>query len=58
MVKVNQEKCIGCGLCAGLCPDTFQMNLDGKSEVIKDQVTDCVKQAAAGCPVDAIIMKD
>lgn len=54
MVKVDQNKCIGCGMCAGSCPETFQLNLNGKAEVIKDQVTDCAKNAAANCPVDAI----
>jgi len=54
MVKVDQNKCIGCGLCAGLCPDSFRINADGKSEVIKDEVNDCVKEAAAQCPVSCI----
>ncbi len=53
-VKVNQDLCIGCGLCAGTCPETFQMNLNGKSEVINDQVTDCAKRAVKDCPVEAI----
>lgn len=54
MVKVDQNKCIGCGMCAGMCPETFQMNADRKSEVINDKVTDCAKNAAANCPVEAI----
>jgi ferredoxin len=54
MVKVDQNKCVGCGLCAGMCPETFQMDLNGKSEVISDAVTDCAKNAAENCPVGAI----
>ena len=54
MVKVDKNTCIGCSLCAGMCPDTFQMDMDGKSEVIKDEVTDCAKNAAENCPVGAI----
>ncbi|MFA5023832.1 MAG: ferredoxin [Patescibacteria group bacterium] len=57
MIKVDQKKCIGCGLCAGLCPETFRMNDAGKSEVINDQVTPCAKDAAEQCPVEAIIVK-
>jgi len=54
MVKVDQNKCIGCGLCAGLCPETFQMDLNGKSVVINEAPTDCAKNAAENCPVEAI----
>ncbi len=54
MVKVNQDKCVGCGLCVNMCPDTFKINQDGKSEVINDKLTSCAKEAAASCPVAAI----
>ena len=56
MVKVDENKCIGCGLCASLCPDTFQMNLDGKSEVVNSTDSDCAKNAAVNCPVEAILI--
>lgn len=56
MVKVDQNKCVGCGLCAGLCPDTFQMDLNGKSTVINELSTDCAKNAAENCPVEAITL--
>ena len=29
---VDQDACIGCGLCAGTAPDVFQMNDAGKAE--------------------------
>ncbi|PIR71424.1 MAG: ferredoxin, partial [Candidatus Nealsonbacteria bacterium CG10_big_fil_rev_8_21_14_0_10_37_25] len=33
MVKVNKEKCIGCGLCSNLCPEVFELAEDGKAKV-------------------------
>ena len=54
MIKVDQNTCIGCGLCASMCPDVFAMNLDGKSEVIAQINETCAKEAAAACPVSAI----
>lgn len=54
MVKVDKNKCVGCGLCAGSCPESFQMDLNGKAEVIKDEATSCAKEMAANCPVSAI----
>jgi ferredoxin len=54
MIKVNKDKCIGCGLCAGMCPETFQMDADNKSEVVNPEVNDCAKNAEQNCPVQAI----
>ncbi len=52
---VDQELCIGCGACAGSCPEVFEI-IDGKSTVIVDPVPDeeCASSAEDGCPVGAI----
>lgn len=57
MIKVDKNTCIGCGLCAGLCPETFQLDMDGKSEAISQEITPCAKEAAKQCPVNAITVK-
>lgn len=57
MLKVDQKKCIGCGMCAGMCSESFIINHDGKAEVIKTEVGDCAKNAADNCPVGAISIK-
>lgn len=53
-ISVNKETCIGCGTCASLCPDSFKIGEDGKSEPISQEVNDCVKNAVTSCPVQAI----
>jgi ferredoxin len=57
--KVNKEKCIGCGFCAGIAPEVFRMNEENKSEVIEgvdyDNYQEKISQAVEGCPVSAII---
>jgi ferredoxin len=58
MVKVEKNKCIGCGACASTCPAVFEMNDDGKAQVkagadLKKNAK-CTKEAIEGCPVDAI----
>ena len=53
-IVIDQDKCIGCGLCINTCPDLFRLNDQGKSEVIGQGNTDCAQGAAAGCPVSAI----
>ena len=32
-IKLEREKCIGCGSCAALCSKHFEMADDGKSHV-------------------------
>ena len=55
-VRVDEEKCIGCGLCLGLADAVFSFNDDGKAvagEVTPDD-EDAVESAIASCPVEAI----
>lgn len=59
-VKVNEDLCIGCGLCINTCPDIFKMKND--KAIIKVSVTpskhkDNVKQSKDECPVDAITIR-
>lgn len=53
MVKVDENKCIGCGTCASVCPEVFEMK-DNKAHVKAQKDDDCVKEAIESCPVDAI----
>ncbi|MFC2662140.1 MAG: ferredoxin [Eubacterium sp.] len=55
---VDQDTCIGCGLCNSTCPAVFNMNDEGKAEAIEGEVPETELDAAAeameGCPVGAI----
>jgi len=51
-VKVDQEKCIGCGLCANLAPEVFEMNDEGKAVVVNPSAD--AGDVASQCPVEAI----
>ncbi len=53
MVKVDKNKCIGCGLCTNICSEVFEMS-DGKAQVKEQKDLPCVKEAIDSCPVDAI----
>ena len=52
------EGCIGCGLCAGICPEVFSMNGDCVSVAIDTEVPESALDNAAeakdGCPAGAI----
>jgi len=56
-ITIDQDKCIGCGACSAACPASFEMK-DGKARMKSSSVDKltCENDAAAGCPVDAIVV--
>ena len=58
MVKINKDKCIGCGACTAIAPEIFDFDDDGLAKVIKDEVNEDVKMAAESCPTEAIEIKE
>ncbi|MBW2966416.1 ferredoxin [Candidatus Woesearchaeota archaeon] len=56
-IKVDKEKCIGCGACAAQC-DNFEMKEDkAVAKKIEVEELGCNKEAVDICPVEAIIVK-
>lgn len=55
-VKVNKDMCIGCGMCVSVCPNVFEIQDDGKAEVIEGKEKNCseAEEATQMCPVGAI----
>ena len=57
MTTIDKNKCIGCGTCASMCPEVFEMedSPDGSKAKVKAQKDiPCVKEAIEACPVNAI----
>ncbi len=56
-VTVDEETCIGCGLCAETCPDVFELKDDkavAKMDEVPDNLAESCREAAEACPVEAI----
>jgi ferredoxin len=55
LIKVDKDKCIGCGSCEAICPEIFSMK-NGKAVPKKTSVEkiNCEEEAKEACPVGAI----
>ena len=57
-VRVEQDVCIGCGLCCQLVPAVFEMNAEGKAQAVETEIAggeeEACRDAATQCPVEAI----
>lgn len=61
IAKVDRGSCIGCGACAAVCPNVFEMDDEGLAKVIATPVPagdeEAAQEAADGCPVEAITLE-
>ena len=58
-VIVERKLCIGCGLCASMLPEVFEMDDEGKS-VVKNEngaPLEKIREVAEMCPARAIKVK-
>ena len=58
---VDQDTCTGCGLCSDTCPEVFEIDGDTakvKADVVPPKVEVSCREAAEGCPVNAITIEE
>ena len=55
-ISLDQEKCIGCGVCCEVCPDVFSLGEEaGAAKVLRPESDElCVLEATQSCPVGCI----
>jgi ferredoxin len=54
--KVDADLCTGCGACADICPEVFELGSDDVAKVTNPQGASeaDIQQAIDSCPVEAI----
>jgi ferredoxin len=56
---IDQDLCVGCGLCPDICPEVFEMGEDTATVKVVDVPAaveaSCV-EAMESCPVEAIVI--
>lgn len=54
IVNIDEEKCNGCGACAGACHEGAIEMVNGKARLIRDDYCDGLGACLPACPADAI----
>ena len=54
IVKIDEEKCNGCGLCIPNCAEGALQIIDGKAKLVSEKFCDGLGACLGNCPEDAI----
>ncbi len=58
---VDENTCISCGLCEGICPEVFTLETGvstPKVDEVPEEYTDATREACESCPVTAISIEE
>jgi Fe-S-cluster-containing hydrogenase component 2 len=58
IIKINEELCNGCGLCANACHEGAIAMADGKAKLIRDDYCDGLGNCLPVCPTGAISFEE
>jgi ferredoxin len=57
MVKIDEDKCDGCGLCVPACAEGAIQIIDGKAKLVADNLCDGLGACLGDCPQGAITIE-
>jgi len=58
IVKIDEDKCTGCGLCVPACAEGALKIINGKAKLISDKYCDGLGACLGECPEGAIIIEE
>jgi ferredoxin len=57
LIKINQEKCTGCGLCVPACAEGALQIIDGKARLVSETFCDGLGACLGKCPMGALTVE-
>ena len=58
IIKIDEEKCIGCGACADACHEGAIEMISGKAKLTREDYCDGLGDCLPACPTDAITFEE
>ena len=58
IIKIDEEKCNGCGACAAACHEGAIEMIDGKARLTREDYCDGLGDCLPACPTDAISFEE
>ena len=58
IIKINEEKCNGCGACAAACHEGAIEMIGGKAKLTRENYCDGLGDCLPACPMDAISFEE
>ena len=58
IIKIDEEKCNGCGACAAACHEGAIEMINGKAKLIREDYCDGLGDCLPACPTGAITFEE
>ena len=58
IIKINEDKCVGCGLCATACHEGAIGMVNGKAKLLREDYCDGLGDCLPACPTGAITFEE
>lgn len=58
IIRIDEDKCNGCGLCINACHEGALQLIDGKAKLVSESYCDGLGACLPGCPTGALVVEE